>query len=189
MKMVLYVLTKKKGVEIESAYGRKARTGSKFYKIDDCIDCPIFNYCRRNLNDKESKSRLFEVPISYIKNKQIALKNLLSPKGIEMRINRSAQVEGAIGVLKQNMDYTRARRRGLDDVSGEFMLVVLGYNIKKYTLLVNNKAKLDYWIAPPDLEAEKLPKIKVKIVNKAKKKSKGVNETLRVNYTKKSSKK
>ncbi|MBS5532295.1 transposase, partial [bacterium] len=48
-------------------------------------------------------------------------------KGIEMRINRSSQAEGAFGVIKQDMDYERARRKDLDHVSAECMFVCLGY--------------------------------------------------------------
>ena len=50
---------------------------------------------------------------------------------IEMRVNRSTQVEGAFGVIKQDKDYERARRRGIENVSLEFMLICLGYNIRK----------------------------------------------------------
>ncbi len=39
--------------------------------------------------------------------------NLLSPKGIELRVNRSIQVEGAFGVLKHDYGYERMRRRGM----------------------------------------------------------------------------
>lgn len=34
-----------------------------------------------------------------------------------MRVNRSSQVEGTFGVIKQDMDYDRLRRRGLENAS------------------------------------------------------------------------
>ena len=71
-----------------------------------------------------------------------------------MRINRSAQVEGVFGVIKQDMDYERVRRKGLENVSYECMLVCLGYNIRKLFTLIAGKGKIDYWIAPDSLEAE-----------------------------------
>ncbi len=113
-----------------------------------------------------------------IKNK--AMNNLLSPKGIEMRVNRSSQVEGAFGVIKQDMDYERARRRGLENVSLEFMLTCLGYNIRKLFLLIEGKGKNDYWKAPDGLMPEIIPKIDyAKILKKRKK---GPNEELRKSY-------
>ena len=90
--------------------------------------------------------------------KDVAQK-LLSPKGIEMRVNRSSQVEGAFGVIKQDMDYDRARRRGMENVSLEFMLTCLGYNIRKLFSLIEGKAKTDYWKAPIDLKPETIPEI------------------------------
>lgn len=71
---------------------------------------------------------------------------MLSPKGIEIRINRSIQVEGTFGQIKQNMQYIRIRRRGIDKVSCEIMLMCLGRNIRKFfTLLNNNEIKSHYW--------------------------------------------
>ena len=71
-----------------------------------------------------------------------------------MRINRSSQVEGAFGVIKQDMDYERVRRKGLENVSCECMFVCLGYNIRKLFTLISGKGKIDYWIAPDGIEAE-----------------------------------
>ena len=97
-----------------------------------------------------------------------------------MRVNRSSQVEGAFGVIKQDMDYERARRRGMENVSLEFMLTCLGYNIRKLFTLLEGKAKTDYWIAPQDLKAETIPDIDYEKI--LKKKNKGVNESLRKSY-------
>ena len=108
----------------------------------------------KTVKDKNRQDRFFEVCYDlYVFRKQ-AIENLLSPKGIEMRINRSAQVEGVFGVIKQDMDYERVRRKGLENVSYECMLVCLGYNIRKLFTLIAGKGKIDYWIAPDGLEAE-----------------------------------
>ena len=98
-----------------------------------------------------------------------------------MRVNRSSQVEGAFGVIKQDMVYDRTRRRGLQNVSLEFMLVCLGYNIRKLFSLIEGKAKTDYWVAPIDLKPETILEIDYdKILKKTRKK--GVNESLRKSY-------
>ena len=112
--------------------------------------------------------------------KKQVTENLLSPKGIEMRVNRSSQAEGAFGVIKQDMDYERARRRGLENVSLEFMLTCLGYNIRKLFLLIEGKAKMDYWKAPDDLKPETIPPINYERI--LKKRKKGENESLRKSY-------
>ena len=58
-----------------------------------------------------------------------------------MRINRSSQVERAFGVIKQDMDYERVCRKGLENVSCEYMFVCLEYNIRKLFTLISGKGK------------------------------------------------
>ncbi|MDE6407463.1 MAG: transposase, partial [Anaeroplasmataceae bacterium] len=128
---------------------RYAHKGSFLYVIQSCSYCRLKKYCQANL--KEIKNyRIFDVNYNYSIIKKNVTQNLLSPKGIEMRVNRSSQVEGAFGVIKQDMDYDRTRRRGLLNVSLEFMLICLGYNIRKLFSLIEGKAKTDYWIPPAD---------------------------------------
>ena len=61
-----------------------------------------------------------------------SLKNLKSDDGIILRVNRSIQVEGAFGVLKQNMGFKRFFSRGLKNVTIEFYLLAFAYNIQKF---------------------------------------------------------
>ena len=65
-----------------------------------------------------------------------------------MRVNRSCQVEGAFGSLKNNMSYDRFRRTSMDKVDTEMMLSCLGYNLRKYMRFIEGKAKFSYWKAP-----------------------------------------
>ena len=58
--------------------------------------------------------------------------NLSTEQGKELKKQRSIQVEGAFGVIKQDMKFTRFRRRGLQNAKMEFLIVCLGYNLKKY---------------------------------------------------------
>lgn len=66
------------------------------------------------MKDKNDDFRIFEVSKRLAYFKQESLENLLSPKGIEMRVNRSSQVEGAFGILKQDMNYTRLRKIAIE---------------------------------------------------------------------------
>lgn len=131
---------------------------SKLYKFIGCNACNYDYICKKNLKNKDLDYRLYELNTDYELLKEQARKNLLSPKGIEIRINRSIQVEGTFGQLKQNMNYERIRRRGLERVSCEIMLMCLGRNIRKFFILLNNdKIKSNYWEKPNNLKAEKLP--------------------------------
>lgn len=61
-----------------------------------------------------------------------AIENLKSPLGIELRIQRSIQVEGAFGVIKEVFNLRRFRRKGTRNIRLEFFLVAIGYNLAKF---------------------------------------------------------
>jgi len=52
--------------------------------------------------------------------------------GIYLRTQRSIRVEGAFGVIKEDLKCRRIKRRGLENAKLEFMLIALGYNLLKY---------------------------------------------------------
>jgi len=166
-------------IEIENRHPKNA--GSVFYRIDGCKECPFRLYCKRLMTCKDEDYRIFEVQEELTFYKQEAFENLLTPKGIEMRVNRSSQVEGAYGVIKEDMNYTRLRRTSLEKVETEFILTYLGYNIRKLFRFFEGKARLDYWKAPKDLKPEVKKKPSAKRLSKkaSKKRNRSVNEKAR----------
>ena len=131
---------------------------SKLYKFVGCNSCNYAYICKKNLKNKNYDYRLYELIPEYELLKEQVRKNLKSPKEIEIRVNRSIQVEGAFGQIKQNMQYTRIRRRGLEKVSCEIMFMCLGANIRKYfAALDGNKLKDNYWSTPQNLKEEEFP--------------------------------
>lgn len=60
------------------------------------------------------------------------IKNLSTPLGIELRVQRSIQVEGAFGVIKEAFKVRRFKRFGAQKVKMEFYLTLIGYNLSKY---------------------------------------------------------
>lgn len=77
-----------------------------------------------------------------------------------MRINRSIQVEGTFGQIKNNMSYERIRRRGFEKVSCEIMLMCLGVNLRRLLSSVNtNKFKNNCWDTPDSLQSELFPSV------------------------------
>ncbi|MFQ9767062.1 MAG: transposase [Thomasclavelia ramosa] len=57
--------------------------------------------------------------------------NLRTADGIEKKKQRSIQAEGTFGVIKQDMNYTRLRRKGSLNVKTEFFLIGIAYKFKK----------------------------------------------------------
>ena len=158
--------------------------GGVFYKVTGCTGCAFMPYCRQFNKEKVAEEKVFEVNPEFQKFKQEARDLLLTPEGIEMRVNRSCQVEGAFGVIKQDMSYTRFRRRNIDPVSTEFMLTCLGYNLRKYMSFLIKEKLPKYWVAPADLKCEQFKKPSAKrLANKVnKKRQKSVNEKAKSSY-------
>ncbi|MGN1296010.1 MAG: transposase [Bacilli bacterium] len=156
---------------IEGRHPRKSK--AVFYKINGCTDCSFKLYCMRFNKNTDVDFKIFEVVPDLIKYKQQAEENLLSKKGIEIRVNRSIQVEGVFGNEKQNRNYTRIRRRGLNKASTEAMLVLLGLNIRKLFKYYETKTLPKFWIAPEDLQPQTFKKASAK---KLSKKGKRLNE-------------
>lgn len=47
--------------------------------------------------------------------------NLSTPQGKEMKRQRSIQIEGVFGLLKQDIEYTQIRRRGIQNVKKRYI--------------------------------------------------------------------
>lgn len=85
------------------------------YSCEDCSGCPLKSRCIHGNNSKlplEQRTKHFEVS-KYFQTKRTEAQQLITSKeGIQLRMNRSIQSEGAFGVVKGNM------------------LLAMGYNIK-----------------------------------------------------------
>ena len=70
--------------------------------------------------------------------RQESYENILSEKGILYRMNRTIQVEGAFGVLKNDYEFQRFLLRGKTRVKLEILLLSLGYNLNKLHAKIQN---------------------------------------------------
>lgn len=158
--------------------------GGRFYRVQCPLDCPFMLYCRQFHKQPQGSERTFEINPKYQLLKQEARDRLLSVRGIELRVNRSAQIEGVYGITKHNMGYTRARRIGMTQVRTEYMLTVTGLNIRKFFRYLDGKRCFDYWKAPEKIKPETFKKPSAKrLVNRAlKKRMKQPNEIARESY-------
>ena len=126
------------------AYGKKllpvstkiktSKSGYKsnvtIYECEDCSGCPYKARCTKAKGNK----RLY-VSKNFLKERTKSLENITTSEGKLLRMNRSIQVEGAFGVLKQDYGFRRFLMRGKKNIKIEFMLLSFGYNIQK----LNNK--------------------------------------------------
>lgn len=146
-------------IPFNNQYHQRNKNG-KLYKFTGCNSCNYDYICKKKMKkeNRDRDYRIVELNNDYELLKENARQNLLSPEGIELRINRSIQVEGTFGQLKQNMSYERIRRRGIDKVRCEIMLMCLGRNIRKmFTLMDRENIKSNYWKKSKNLKKETFP--------------------------------
>ena len=143
-------------VILENRHHRKKK--SVFYKVEGCLHCDWMPFCKRYMKRWDEDFKIFEIVKKLERYKYQSQDNLCSPKGIELRVNRSIQVEGDFGIIKQNHGYARVRRRGIDKVTTEIMLTALGLNIAKLIRFYETGKLNKYWDAPNDLEPEQFKK-------------------------------
>lgn len=156
--MTISCLNGNTGVIVDSEPWHPKKKDGVFFKIEGCNDCRSKVYCKRYMKNKDENFKFFEVSTKLQQYIQQSETNLLSIKGIEMRVNRSSQVEGAFGVIKQDIQFERFRRTSIEKVEVEFMLVLLGYNIRKLFKYYSGNLKTEYWKAPDNLTEEQFKK-------------------------------
>lgn len=112
--------------------GRRSKTTSGyvrdlvFYECRSCAGCPVKELCAG-----EKQNKRIQVSWALEGYRKESWKNIVSPEGIHLRINRSIQVEGAFGVLKEAYGFTRFLLRGRVKVGIEMLLLCFAYNVNK----------------------------------------------------------
>ena len=105
------------------------------YECKNCSGCIYKEKCTRSKDNKK-----LYVSKRFIEKRQRSYDNIMSEKGIRYRMNRSIQVEGAFGVLKNDYGFQRFLLRGKNKVKLEVLLLCFGYNINKlHSKIQNNR--------------------------------------------------
>lgn len=109
---------------------KKTKSNYKYivhiYESESCLDCEYKSKCT-----KAKGNRQVHVAKNFIRLRAQSLENITSDEGIILRMNRSIQVEGAFGVIKENFSFRRFLLRGNIKVRIEFLLMAFSYNINK----------------------------------------------------------
>ena len=120
---------------------RKTKTSSGYisektmYQCESCEGCPHKAQCikhnARCNTPLEERTKRFELSKTFKKQREEMLKRITTKQGILLRTNRSIQVEGAFGVLKEDMGFRRFLTRGTTNVRTEILILCFAYNIQK----------------------------------------------------------
>ncbi len=103
------------------------------YTCTECAGCPHKVRCIKGKSKTplEERNKNLYVSKTFLRQRQQMQERIQSEEGILLRINRSIQVEGAFGVLKQDMSFRRFLLRNSVKVQTEFLLLCMGYNLNK----------------------------------------------------------
>ena len=127
-----------KQLKVTGTFSKKYASGYKSevtqYQCEDCNNCTHKSKCT-----KAQGNRIMQVSKNFIEKRQISYENIISEKGIQLRMNRSIQVEGAFGVIKWDHNFNRFLTCGKNSVKNEFLLLCFGYNINKLHAKIQNE--------------------------------------------------
>ena len=100
---------------------------TKYYSNDRCGRCPYRGKCHK------SKAGYRTVKVNQVLNeyRPKTLEALTSEEGVLLRMNRSIQVEGVFGVLKEDYRFRRFLTRGKQNVETQLFLLAFALNIEK----------------------------------------------------------
>ena len=127
-KKLKYIETKKQ--KTDNGY----ETSRKVYQCESCEGCPYRNKCH-----KSQSNRKIEVSHKFKNQNRKATELITTDDGIKLRMNRSIQVEGAFGVIKQDFGFKRFLTRGKQKTEAQFFLIAFAFNIEKLCNRINSK--------------------------------------------------
>ena len=123
--------------ERRKLYCRKVSTEMKdgipvtraWYRCENCQNCPQREKCCRKQDINAPKEVIWKE--TFWEKRRDSLENITSEHGIELRMNRSIQVEGAFGLLKNDFGFRRFLTTGKRNIRIELFFLALGFNLKK----------------------------------------------------------
>ena len=100
---------------------------TKYYSNDKCGRCPHRAKCHKSKNSYRT------VRVNQVLKEQRpkVLEALTSEEGALLRMNRSIQVEGVFGILKEDYGFRRFLTRGKRNIETQFFLLAFAFNIEK----------------------------------------------------------
>ena len=107
-----------------------AQQTNRVYRCENCEGCAHRQECCKSKDVNKPKE--IEVNLEFIAYREKSLTNITTEYGIQLRTNRSIQVEGTFGVIKQDHHFRRFLCGGNEKVSSELYLLGIGYNIRKH---------------------------------------------------------
>ena len=107
---------------------------TKYYANDKCGRCPHRGKCHK----AKTGYRTMRVNQVILEHRPRTLEKLTSEEGALLRMNRSIQVEGVFGVLKEDYGFRRFLTRGKKNIETQFFLLAFAFNVQKLCNRIKN---------------------------------------------------
>lgn len=128
------------GKKLYHAYDSKSKSENGYetvkqnYVCESCAGCPHREKCFKG----KYENRKITISQNFIRQKREATERITTEEGIQLRVNRSIQVEGAFGVIKEDYGFRRFLTRGKHKTETQFFLLAFAYNIRKLCARIEN---------------------------------------------------
>jgi hypothetical protein len=127
------------GRQLNAAYEKKTKSTAGYpiattvYECESCEGCPHKEKCIKPGGKQpiEERTKRLYVSKTFLRQRAEAQERITSEQGVLLRMNRSIQVEGAFGVLKEDMAFRQFLLRGQVKVEVEFLILCMAYNVNK----------------------------------------------------------
>lgn len=126
------------GSQLKACYTKKRKTASGYvrqetvYRCDDCLGCPHKSECIKGKNWKVPEDERFKtlsVSRKFERQRKECLERIVSDEGVQLRVNRSIQAEGAFALWKEDQKFRQFLCRGQANVYAESVLMAIAQNI------------------------------------------------------------
>jgi len=98
----------------------------KIYTCESCENCKFKKKCTRAQDERQ-----LHVSEEFIRLRNSSTDNITTDFGKRLRMNRSIQIEGLFGVLKEDYGFRRFLTKGKKNVSAEIKLLMFALNLNK----------------------------------------------------------
>jgi len=99
------------------------------YRCENCKDCPRRTVCCQAKDPEQAKEVTLKK--TFWEKRAQSQANIMTERGIYLRMCRSIQVEGAFTLLKRDFGFRRFLTKGKKNVRIELFFLAMAFNLKK----------------------------------------------------------
>lgn len=103
----------------------------KVYTCFDCKGCQYSSQCIKSRKNSDPEKKVLSFSPIFEAYRNQSTENITSEEGINERLNRSIQAEGAFSKLKDGLAYDRFRHKGMKKIVADMIMVAIAINLNK----------------------------------------------------------